>query len=72
MPDCDPVPDATGASHAADEDVGPERAQTSVRVCLGVLLYVNANCTEFVVSVAPSLGDGLINVIVGLFGVGAP
>jgi hypothetical protein len=32
--------------------------QVSVCVALGVLLYLNANETAFVVSVAPSAGDG--------------
>jgi hypothetical protein len=25
LPDCEPVPEATGASQAPDDDVGPER-----------------------------------------------
>jgi hypothetical protein len=32
---------------------------------------VNANETEFVVSIAPSLGEGLTNVIAGLFDIDA-
>jgi hypothetical protein len=65
MPDWDPLPDAAGASHGPDEEVGPESAQTSDCVCFGARLYVSANDTELVVSVAPSLGDGLTNVIAG-------
>jgi hypothetical protein len=38
---------------------------TSVRVAFGVRLYVNANETESLVSVAPSAGDGDTNAIVG-------
>ena len=48
-----------------DEDVRPESVHTSVSVAFGFLLYVNANSTEFVVSVAPSAGDGETNVIGG-------
>jgi hypothetical protein len=59
------APEATDAPQAPDEDVRPESAHTSVSVAFGFLLYVNANSTEFVVSVAPSAGDGETNVIGG-------
>jgi len=39
--------------------------QTSDLVCVGFLLYAKAKRTELLVSVAPSLGDGGLNVIVG-------
>ena len=66
LPDRDPfAPKATGGSHAPEAEVGPERVQVSVRVAFGFLLYVNANVTELVVSVAPSAGDGETNVTVG-------
>jgi hypothetical protein len=65
-PDCDPLsPKAVGGSHPPDDEVGPASAQTSDTVAFGILLYVNATLTAFVVSVAPSAGDGGTNVIAG-------